>query len=84
MDPAGRELPPGEAGEVWFRGPMVIPGYLAQRTPHPGKPLPPASGVRATSAALDADGYRTCSTGWKDMINRAGYKVFGAEVESRP
>jgi len=27
MDADGRELPPGEPGEIWIAGPMVVPGY---------------------------------------------------------
>ena len=27
MDEAGREVPPGEAGEFWIAGPMIVPGY---------------------------------------------------------
>ncbi len=29
MDDDGRELPPGETGELWIAGPMVVPGYWA-------------------------------------------------------
>jgi long-chain acyl-CoA synthetase len=29
MDDDGRELPPGETGELWIGGPMVVPGYWA-------------------------------------------------------
>ena len=27
VDADGRKLPPGETGELWIRGPMVVPGY---------------------------------------------------------
>ena len=27
MDDDGRELPPGEQGEIWIAGPMVVTGY---------------------------------------------------------
>ncbi|HEX6721810.1 MAG TPA: AMP-binding protein, partial [Burkholderiaceae bacterium] len=29
MDDAGREVAPGETGELWIAGPMVVPGYWA-------------------------------------------------------
>ena len=32
MDEAGCEVPVGEAGEVWIKGPMVVPGYFANDT----------------------------------------------------
>jgi long-chain acyl-CoA synthetase len=81
MDDAGREAPPGEAGEIWIKGPMVVPGYFANDT--------------ATHAAfvagywrsgdigsIDEDGYLRIFDRRKDMINRGGYKVFSAEVEN--
>src|SRR6185437_10986004 len=27
VDAEGRDLPAGEAGEIWIAGPMVVPGY---------------------------------------------------------
>jgi len=81
-DPAGRELPAGEVGEVLCRGPMVTPGYW--RNP------------QATAAAFTKDGwFRTGDAGrmradgallivdrLKDMIISGGENVYRAEVES--
>jgi long-chain acyl-CoA synthetase len=80
MDPDGREVPPGEPGEVWIRGPMVIPGYWAnnQATKNAFSAGFWRSGDIGT---LDGDGYLYVLDRLKDMVNRAGYKVFGAEVE---
>jgi acyl-CoA synthetase (AMP-forming)/AMP-acid ligase II len=39
----GRELGPGEDGEIWIRGPQVMRGYLNNRA--------------ATSTSIDADGF---------------------------
>jgi acyl-CoA synthetase (AMP-forming)/AMP-acid ligase II len=81
MDEAGREVPPGEAGEVWIKGPMVVPGYFAND-----------AATRAAFVAgfwrsgdigeIDAAGYLRVLDRRKDMINRVGYKVFSAEVEN--
>ncbi len=81
MDEAGREAGAGQAGEIWIRGPTVVPGYFANDS--------------ATRAAFVAGFWRSGDIGaideagclqvldrLKDMINRAGYKVFSAEVES--
>ena len=79
-DDDGRDLPPGSIGELRIGGPMVVPGYWN---------LPEVS--RATFGdgswrsgdigRIDADGYVEVLDRSKDMINRAGYKVYSAEVE---
>jgi acyl-CoA synthetase (AMP-forming)/AMP-acid ligase II len=81
MDDDGRELAAGEAGELWIGGPMVVPGYWDN----------PEATVRefvggywksGDIGRIDADGYVYVFDRKKDMINRAGYKVYCAEVES--
>jgi long-chain acyl-CoA synthetase len=81
MDPSGREMPPGEAGEVWIHGPMVIPGYWAKNVATRGA-FTAGFWRSGDIGALDANGYLYVFDRLKDMVNRAGYKVFGAEVES--
>ena len=81
MDDAGHELPPGETGELWIGGPMVVPGYWAN--------------LEATAASftagywhsgdlgsIDAEGYVRIFDRKKDMLNRGGYKVYSVEVEN--
>ncbi len=81
VDAEGKPVPPGSTGEIWIKGPMVVPGYW-------GKP-------EATSASfvdgywrsgdvgsIDAEGFVRLYDRVKDMINRAGYKVYSAEVEN--
>lgn len=81
MDEVGREVPAGEDGELWIRGAMVVPGYWRN----------PEADAREFSAgfwksgdigAIDADGFVHVHDRKKDMINRGGYKVFTAQVES--
>lgn len=78
----GAEREPGEDGELWFRGPNVMKGYLGS--------------AEATAAALDADGW--CRTGdvarvdadgfvdivdrLKELIKYKGYQVAPAELEA--
>jgi O-succinylbenzoic acid--CoA ligase len=81
MDEAGRELPPGETGELWIAGPMVVPGYWAN---------PEATAASFTAGwwhsgdlgSIDADGYVRVFDRKKDMLNRGGYKVYSVEVEN--
>ena len=81
MDEAGRELPPGETGELWIGGPMVVPGYWAN----------PQATVESFTAgfwhlgdigSVDARGFVRVLDRKKDMPNRGGYKVYSAEVEN--
>ena len=81
MDPAGREVPPGEAGEIWIKGPMVVPGYFANDAATRDAFV--AGFWRSGDiGAIDEAGYLRVLDRLKDMINRAGYKVFSAEVEN--
>ncbi|WP_127088958.1 class I adenylate-forming enzyme family protein [Aquabacter cavernae] len=81
MDEAGREVAPGEAGELWIAGASVVPGYWRN-------PEADAAGFTGgywrsgDVGSIDAEGYLKVFDRKKDMINRAGYKVYSAEVES--
>jgi long-chain acyl-CoA synthetase len=80
VDDDGRELPIGETGEVWIGGGHVAAGYW-------GNPDATRTGFTAgywhsgDIGALSEDGYLKILDRKKDMINRAGYKVYSAEVE---
>jgi acyl-CoA synthetase (AMP-forming)/AMP-acid ligase II len=81
MDEAGREVPVGEAGEIWIKGPMVVPGYWANDTATRDAFV--AGFWRSGDVgAIDEAGYVRVLDRLKDMINRAGYKVFSAELEN--
>ena len=81
MDDAGHELPPGETGELWIGGPMVVPGYWANAE---------ATAASFTAGywhsgdlgSIDAEGYVRIFDRKKDMLNRGGYKVYSVEVEN--
>ena len=81
MDDQGRELPAGEEGELWIGGPMVVPGYWqnpeANATSFGG-----GYWKSGDIGAIDADGYVRIADRKKDMVNRGGFKVYPAEVES--
>jgi acyl-CoA synthetase (AMP-forming)/AMP-acid ligase II len=81
MDEAGREVPAGEPGDVWIKGPMVVPGYFANNT---ATREAFAAGFWRSGdiGAIDEAGYLRVLDRRKDMINRGGAKVFSAEVEN--
>jgi acyl-CoA synthetase (AMP-forming)/AMP-acid ligase II len=81
MDAAGCELPPGEPGEVWIKGPMVVPGYFANDTAT-REAFVAGFWRSGDIGAIDQAGYVRIFDRLKDMINRGGYKVFSAEVEN--
>ena len=82
LDDPGKDLGPGEAGEILIRGPQVMKGYL-------GRP-------DATAAMIDEDGWlhtgdigRVDDDGWlfvvdrvKELIKYKGYQVAPAELEA--
>jgi long-chain acyl-CoA synthetase len=78
----GRDVPVGDVGEIWVRGPQVMKGYW--------------NNDAATAEAIDADGwFRSGDVGYldddgylyihdrvKDMIVSGGENVYPAEVEN--
>jgi acyl-CoA synthetase (AMP-forming)/AMP-acid ligase II len=81
VDTDGNDVPTGAAGELLINGPMTVPGYWDNPT------------ANATSfvdgywrsgdiGSIDAQGWVRVFDRQKDMINRAGYKVYSAEVEN--
>lgn len=76
----GRDLGPGEAGEIVVSGPMVVPGYWQ---------LPEESAHAVRDGWLyTGDVGKETEDGWlfvvdrlKDMINAGGYKIFPRDVE---
>jgi long-chain acyl-CoA synthetase len=81
VDDKGADLPDGEIGEVWIRGPNVIPGYWGNEA--------------ATRESFGGGWFRTGDLGYrdpegryyivdrkKDVIIRGGENVYCAEVEA--
>lgn len=81
FDDAGCEVKPGELGEIWIKGPMVVKGYWGN---------PAATAANFTGGfwhsgdlgTIDSDGYVKVLDRKKDMINRGGYKIYTIEVEN--
>ena len=80
-DGEGREVPVGEAGELWVKGPQVMRGYW-QRPDETAKVMD-AQGYLATGdvAIMNAQGYVKLVDRKKDMIVVSGFNVYPNEVE---
>ncbi len=81
VDPDGRRLPPGEAGEVVITGPNVMRGYL-------GRPEETARTIRegwlhtGDVGRFDEDGYLSIVERIKEMIIRGGENIYPKEIEN--
>jgi acyl-CoA synthetase (AMP-forming)/AMP-acid ligase II len=82
MDEAGTfELPIGEVGELWARGPMIVKGYWGK-----------AEATAATFvdgwvrtgdlARVDAEGFCYIVDRAKDIVIRGGENIYSSEVEN--
>jgi acyl-CoA synthetase (AMP-forming)/AMP-acid ligase II len=83
VDPAtGAELPPGEVGELWMRGPNVMAGYLD--APEATAATVDADGWLHTGdlARVDTDGVFTIADRLKELIKYKGHQVPPAELEA--
>jgi long-chain acyl-CoA synthetase len=75
------EQPQGAAGELWVRGPQVMPGYWG-RPDETAVTITPDGWLRTGDIArVDADGYCYIVDRLKEMINVGGLKVIPREVE---
>ena len=75
----GREVAPGELGEIHVKTPFMIERYLSQ-----GRPDELVDGYFATGdvGRFDADGFLYIVDRKKDMIIAGGVNIYPAEIES--
>jgi acyl-CoA synthetase (AMP-forming)/AMP-acid ligase II len=78
----GHDLPTGERGELWVRGPQVMSGYLNDAAATTA--TLDAEGWLHTGdvAYVDADGYFYVVDRLKELIKYKGYQVAPAELEA--
>jgi acyl-CoA synthetase (AMP-forming)/AMP-acid ligase II len=81
VDESGREVAPGEPGELWIAGAMVVPGYWKNEAATAAS-FEDGFWKSGDIGSVDAEGFVRVFDRKKDMINRAGYKVYPAEVEN--
>ncbi|MHA2461386.1 MAG: aldehyde ferredoxin oxidoreductase C-terminal domain-containing protein [Candidatus Thorarchaeota archaeon] len=79
VDPdTGEELPIGERGEIWVRGPQIMKGYW----PTPGSGLREGGWLpMGDIVEMDGDGYFKVVDRIKDMINVSGNKVYSRVID---
>lgn len=81
VDPSGNDVATGEVGEVWIKGPNIVPGYWNR---------PDATAETFTDGwlhsgdigRLDADGFLYIVDRAKDIVIRGGENVYCVEVEN--
>jgi long-chain acyl-CoA synthetase len=82
VDAAGAALPSGGTGELWVRGPQIMPGYW-------GNPKATAEAVTdgwlhtGDVGFIDADGFVYITDRATDMIIRGGENIYCVEIENR-
>ena len=77
----GEDMPPGEAGELWVRGPMVVKGYW--RNPEATEQTFGGGWLRTGDIAkLDDEGFCAIVDRAKDMLIRGGENIYCVEVEN--
>ena len=77
----GKEVGPGESGEIVVRGPMVMKGYWKQ--PEATAEVLRDGWLRTGDIGrMDEEGYFRIEERKKDLVKASGYSVFPAEVEA--
>lgn len=82
MDDEGVEVPIGEMGELWGRGPTVIRGYYNAEEHNRDAYDPEGFYKTGDMVIQDERGNLIVEGRKKDMINRGGEKISAEEVES--
>ncbi len=82
VDENGADVAAGETGEVWIKGPHIMPGYW-------NKPEATAESITdgwlhtGDLGHVDEDGFLYITDRAKDMIIRGGENVYSVEIENR-
>ncbi len=80
VDDAGRDLPLGQAGEIWVRSPLVMKGYW--NNPEANEAAFHDGWFRTGDVGfLDADRFITIVDRKKDVVISKGENIYSAEIE---
>jgi long-chain acyl-CoA synthetase len=80
VDPDGKDVPPGEVGEIAIRGHNVMKAYW-KRPEATAEAIPDGWFRTGDLARTDEDGYFFIVDRKKELIIRGGYNVYPREVE---
>jgi long-chain acyl-CoA synthetase len=80
VDDEGKDLPPGEIGELVTEGPQVVAGYW-NKPEETANAFPGGALHTGDVGYMDAQGWFYIVDRKKDQINAGGYKVWPREVE---
>jgi long-chain acyl-CoA synthetase len=80
-DAEGCEVPRGDIGEIWFRGPNLIRGYW-NRPDATAETIVDGWLRSGDLGRMDEEGFVYVEDRAKDMVLRAGENVYSAEVEA--
>jgi long-chain acyl-CoA synthetase len=79
--PSGEILPPGQAGDLWAKGPNIVKGYW--NDPKATAETFVDGWLRTGDVAkLDEEGFCYILDRAKDIVNRGGEKIYCVEVEN--
>lgn len=81
VDQEGREIAPGEIGEIEIRGPNICTGYWRRPEATAESFLPDGYFRTGDTGFKDTDGRVTIAGRSKDLIISGGYNVYPAEIE---
>ncbi|MCH8266666.1 MAG: AMP-binding protein [Acidobacteria bacterium] len=82
VDEEGREVPPGEVGELLTRGPYTIRGYYKAEEHNRVAFTPDGFYATGDMVRMHPSGNLVVEGRRKDMINRGGEKISAEEVEN--
>lgn len=77
----GSGMPPGQIGEVWLRGPMIMKGYHNLPEETAAALTPDRYFKTGDLGRVDSDGFLYITGRKKDMIIVAGEKAYPREIE---
>jgi len=81
VDPQGEDVADGAHGELWIKGPMVVPGYW-KNPEKTASEFTDGYWKSGDVGSRDAEGFIRLHDRRKDMIIRGGYNIYSAEIEN--
>ena len=81
VDETGKDVAEGAHGELWIKGPMVVPGYW-ENPEKTASEFTDGYWKSGDVGSRDAEGFVRLHDRRKDMIIRGGYNIYSAEIEN--